>query len=99
MDVINREEFPTSRAVIKIDHARCDGCAICIESCPTQALRVIPNRDRPGKKIVSVAPKLCEGCGVCQATCPKEAIFLPGLSAEDLRGFIEQALSMRGPKP
>jgi ferredoxin len=92
MRCVNIDEFPVPPVVVHIDRGRCDGCALCIEVCPTQALRIIANRERPGKRVVSVTPKRCSGCGVCQATCPKEAIFVPGLSPDDLRRFILQAL-------
>ena len=96
MDYINVNEFPTIPVVVHIDKTRCDGCALCIEVCATQALRIIANRDRPGKRVVTVTPKLCAGCGVCQATCPKEAIFIPGLSPKDLRRYINRALDQQG---
>jgi NAD-dependent dihydropyrimidine dehydrogenase PreA subunit len=96
MDYINVNEFPVTPIVVHIDKSRCDGCALCIEVCATQALKIIPNRERPGKRVVAVTPKLCAGCGVCQATCPKEAIYIPGLSPSDLRRYIHQALDVQG---
>ncbi|MFW6324973.1 MAG: 4Fe-4S binding protein [Desulfovibrionales bacterium] len=92
MSRIEVNELPKKQIVVHIDRKRCDGCALCIDTCPTQALRVIANRERPGKRVVSVTPKLCEGCGVCQATCPKEAIFIPGLSPEDLKRLVREAI-------
>jgi heterodisulfide reductase subunit A len=91
---VNDEMFAAAShdQVIHVDRDRCDGCAMCIDTCPTNALEIVPNRNRPGKKVVFVHPKLCKGCGVCQATCPKEALFLPGLSPEDIRAFISQAV-------
>ncbi|MFW6325010.1 MAG: 4Fe-4S binding protein [Desulfovibrionales bacterium] len=90
--IVNQDEFPTSRPVAHIRRDRCDGCGFCTEVCPTDALKIVPNRERGGKKVAFLTPKLCEGCGVCQATCPKDAIFIPGLSNSDLSRFISLAL-------
>jgi len=91
---INDDAFPgkDQENVIHIDRDRCDGCSMCVDTCPTQALEIVPNRNRPGKHIVFVHPRLCKGCGVCQATCPKEALFLPGLSPENIRTYISEAV-------
>ncbi len=92
---VNDDAFPDTteqNQVIHVDRDRCDGCAMCIDTCPTNALEIVANKNRPGKKIVFVHPKLCKGCGVCQATCPKEALFLPGLSPENIRNYISKAV-------
>ncbi|NCC25095.1 MAG: 4Fe-4S dicluster domain-containing protein [Deltaproteobacteria bacterium] len=89
---VNAGSFPESQQVINIRRDRCDGCAMCIDVCPTKALSIIENRDRPGKHIVFVAPRLCHGCGLCQATCPKEALFLPGLSPDEIRKYLAMAI-------
>jgi heterodisulfide reductase subunit A len=91
---VNDEVFVAAshEPVIHVDRDRCDGCGMCIDTCPTNALEIVPNKNRPGRKIVFVHPKLCKGCGVCQATCPKEALFLPGLSPENLRTYISKAV-------
>ncbi|MFP4071037.1 MAG: 4Fe-4S binding protein [Desulfovibrionales bacterium] len=99
MSRIEVNELPKKQIVVHIDRGRCDGCALCIDTCPTQALRVIPNRERPGKRVVSVTPKLCEGCGICQATCPKDAIFIPGLSPQDLKRLVAEAIASCENKP
>ncbi len=92
MNFVNDQSFPELPVVIHVNRERCDGCALCVDSCPVEALQIINSRQRPGKKIVWVEPAKCHGCGVCQATCPKDAIALPGLGPQDLRLYIARAI-------
>lgn len=94
MNFVNNQNFPELPIIIHVNRERCDGCALCVDTCPVEALKIIDSRQRPGKKIVWVEPAKCHGCGVCQATCPKEAITLPGLGPDDLRKYISRAISL-----
>jgi Na+-translocating ferredoxin:NAD+ oxidoreductase RNF subunit RnfB len=52
---------------VKIRESRCRGCANCIKSCPTEAIRVIDG-------IVRILPDLCIDCGECIRSCKDKAI-------------------------
>ena len=52
---------------IKIRESRCRGCANCIKSCPTEALRVIDG-------LVRILPDLCIDCGECIRSCKDKAV-------------------------
>jgi len=93
MRFINKD-FPGEHAKAHVRGDRCDGCAFCVDVCPANALWIGPNPHRPGRRVVFLVASACHGCGVCQATCPKEAILIPGLSPEDLRGYIAEALAV-----
>lgn len=54
-----------------IDSARCSGCGICVDTCPTNALGMV------GDKAVLVTPDACTYCTACQDICPEYAIDLP----------------------
>ncbi len=56
-----------------IDLARCSGCALCVELCPTRAVEL-----RDGKAAV-VRPADCTFCDVCESYCPEGAIGRPFL--------------------
>jgi heterodisulfide reductase subunit A len=96
---VNEKTFPRKEPKAAIRKELCDGCAICVDVCPTRCLEVVVNPKRPNAKIVRMTPELCSGCGACQGTCPKEAIFIPGLSTADLRGYVDQALESAGVRP
>ena len=51
-----------------VDASKCNGCRICEELCPADAIRVT--------YVASVNSKHCTGCGVCVENCPRDAIRL-----------------------
>ena len=93
---INEKTFPRKEPKAAIRKDVCDGCAICVDVCPRQCLTVVVYPVRPNARIVRLTPEPCSGCGACQGTCPKEAIYIPGLSTADLRGYVNQALELSG---
>jgi NAD-dependent dihydropyrimidine dehydrogenase PreA subunit len=56
------------RKIIKIDDAKCDGCAECIPNCPEGAIQVIEGKAR------LVSDLCCDGLGACLGHCPRGAI-------------------------
>ena len=57
-----------------VDPERCDGCALCIDVCPYQAISLVEGTDEDGKssKLVSINKAQCKGCGLCQVHVPRE---------------------------
>ncbi len=78
-----------------VDDRYCDGCALCIDVCPYQAITAIDETDADGKehKLVAVDTMRCTGCGICQGTCPKRAINVTDFTYEQLTAQIEAALN------
>ena len=56
-------------SLIYIDSKQCDGCGICVDTCPVGAIVL-----RADKAFVE--QELCEGCQVCMESCPRGAILL-----------------------
>jgi MinD superfamily P-loop ATPase len=54
-----------------IDQARCTGCGLCEQLCPTHAVLVLRGRAR------IVHPEACNFCDVCETYCPEGAIGRP----------------------
>ncbi len=75
--------------------AQCDGCALCLDVCPYQALALETTTDngRTARRI-KVEMALCKGCGLCQATCPKEGILVHGFTLEQLMAETNAVLEV-----
>ncbi len=51
----------------------CNGCRICITSCPEgNAIRLLVDAD--GVKKVEVVARRCKGCELCVELCPRESL-------------------------
>lgn len=72
----------------------CDGCALCLDVCPYQAISLrdqSSTEDRRSLRIeVNVAK--CKGCGICQATCPKDGVQVAGFSLDQISAQVRAAL-------
>lgn len=69
-----------------LDESQCDGCGICVETCPTQALSL-----ENGKLERDL--KLCQGCSTCLFSCPAAALYWPQGSKEQLQVNMAHAAS------
>ncbi len=56
------------RDIILIDEEKCDGCGLCIPSCPEGALAIIDGKARV------VSESYCDGMGACVGECPQDAM-------------------------
>ncbi len=52
---------------VMIDTEVCDGCATCVETCPTAAIEVVDGKAK-------VDEDNCADCGACEGECPTGAI-------------------------
>lgn len=57
----------TRRKMISIDRQACNGCGLCLEICPTGALRLVDD-------LIQVENNLCDECYACVDVCPQEAL-------------------------
>jgi Pyruvate/2-oxoacid:ferredoxin oxidoreductase delta subunit len=65
-----------SRAVIRIDESKCNGCGLCISSCAERALQIVDGKAR------LVSETYCDGLGACLKECPQGALTIENRTAE-----------------
>lgn len=51
---------------VKVNNEKCTGCAVCVDVCPVNAIKI-----ENGKAVIG---EECVDCGGCIAQCPVEAI-------------------------
>lgn len=56
--------------IVNINEQTCDGCSICVDSCPNDVIRM---DDRKGIAIIRY-PQDCHTCFLCETDCPNGAI-------------------------
>ena len=75
--IVSKNEIIKSPAIAFVVDENCDGCAYCIEPCPTHAITLIEYmKEGVIKKTVDINEAICKGCGICMATCPKKGVFI-----------------------
>ena len=67
------------RGTVAILADRCKGCALCLQACPQDVLRLSDGYNSRGYHAVILVESEtgkagCTGCGVCAVICP-EAVF------------------------
>lgn len=54
--------------MIYIDESLCVGCGVCVQACPTGAMRMVNG-------VAQVEQSLCRECEVCMQACPHGAVL------------------------
>jgi len=79
----------------RIDPDRCRGCGRCVEICPLDAVRLVPNER--GFYTAEMLRHNCVGCGGCVGRCPVTAMDMPYFSNRLLEQ-ITVAILQNGPE-
>jgi len=59
-----------------VNLAQCNGCELCFDDCPFEAISVQARTDGARfEKEVVVDPSLCAACGICMGSCPSSNPF------------------------
>jgi heterodisulfide reductase subunit A len=85
---LGKGEISVSPEVAYIIPEKCNLCGVCVDQCPTHAIKM-------GKNGVVIDPISCIGCGICVPTCPQEAIDLKNNTESQLMAQID-AVSTQG---
>ena len=63
----------SSGYVSQVAADECNGCKICVDRCPFEAVTMKPGATPKDAKS-SVDPETCKGCGLCIITCKQNAL-------------------------
>lgn len=85
--LVSSPELEHDPTVISIDEELCNGCGICIDQCPYDALKLT------SRNVAEVNEVLCNGCGICAVSCPKDALQIKNFTAKQMLKMIEEGLS------
>jgi heterodisulfide reductase subunit A-like polyferredoxin/coenzyme F420-reducing hydrogenase delta subunit len=78
----------------------CDGCAYCVDPCPTRSITLLEFMLLGEiKKVVEVSERTCIGCGICMSTCPKKGIDVKHHKLEYFSEMVKAALENDGNEP
>ncbi|MBC8477481.1 MAG: 4Fe-4S binding protein [Dehalococcoidia bacterium] len=64
----------------RIDPELCNGCGLCVDSCPADVIRM----DKKSKRATIKYPEDCVLCGWCLDTCPEDAISVSSVKTSPL---------------
>ncbi|MCD6431379.1 4Fe-4S binding protein, partial [Candidatus Bathyarchaeota archaeon] len=68
----------------------CDGCEVCVKTCPVNAITM---HERKAK----VDPFMCTGCGACVPVCPREAIEFKNSTTKQIFARLRGVLADKAP--
>ena len=69
-----------------INSRACNGCTLCAQDCPYDAIVMVPRTDdRRYKLEAKLDPNLCVGCGICAGSCNPGGIGLDWLPVQAMR--------------
>jgi heterodisulfide reductase subunit A len=77
-------EYEIEPTIAFVHTEMCDGCRLCVDACPLNAITV--------SETAEINAAICVGCGSCTASCPRGAIDLYGSKNAQLREVVEAAL-------
>ena len=69
---------------VEVNPEVCNGCGLCVESCPQKGLKLSEEPNENGVRPVQHVGELCAACGTCHYFCPETgAIWVCWLDEHD----------------
>ena len=77
-EITLKRNFLTRNYVLSLDKSLCNGCGLCAEICPKEAIKIIPAEIAEGrlvkKPMINFDLNSCILCGECTVLCPLNAL-------------------------
>ncbi len=95
--LLSKDSISLDAVKATVDEEYCDGCALCVDVCPYNAITLVDKSAGDGGgegKIIRVNKAQCKGCGLCQGTCPKRGVHVAGFTMKQISAQIQAALAV-----
>ncbi len=95
--LLSRSHISLDAVKAAVDEKNCDGCALCVDVCPYNAITLVDKPAEDGAeagKVIRVNKAQCKGCGLCQGTCPKRGVYVSGFTMKQISAQIQAALAV-----
>ncbi|WP_332308533.1 hydrogenase iron-sulfur subunit [Desulfocicer vacuolatum] len=97
--LLSRGEI-VSGAVKAFVTTHCDGCGLCVDVCPFNAISFGPFAplrsdasqgpdEYAMERCIFIDAALCRGCGICAATCPTRGVMVHGFTRKQIQAQIK----------
>jgi len=95
--LMNKGEYDVDPVMAFVHDEACDGCGLCLEQCPTNAISLCSRAGSFDKslsaEVAEINESLCKGCGSCIASCPRDALDLHCYTNNQMLAQIKAALA------
>ena len=83
------QELSIKNGIVTIDETSCDGCGVCVDTCPQSAIQIKTLSEKEVKKLsfkgrleveikgsnkAYISSDMCTACGLCMNQCHEFAI-------------------------
>lgn len=92
--LLSKSQVSLDAVKATVDPDYCDGCALCVDVCPYNAITLMTIEGGEDKRIISVNKAQCKGCGLCQGTCPKRGVYIAGFTMKQISSQVRAALAV-----
>jgi heterodisulfide reductase subunit A len=91
---LSKSKYSKDMDIAYVEEDDCDGCKLCIDTCPYNALQMV---DVKGKglrsdSIVEIDAIRCERCGACVGKCPTGALQLRHYTDDQILAQLHELL-------
>ena len=96
--LLSKSEVSLDAVKAEPDLNYCDGCALCFDVCPYDAISLVErqpeNEQEAVTRYIAVNKAQCKGCGLCQGTCPKRGVAVQGFTMDQISSQVRAALAV-----
>jgi len=92
---LSRNGFEKDMDIAYVKEDYCDGCELCVEACPYDAIEMMKVEGEKAKvgSVARINEILCDRCGSCASRCPTGAVQLHRYTDDQVLGQISKLLS------